>query len=158
MAKYAVPQSGTYDLQDQLAWLALTLTPGLGPRRILEAAKLLEMPSQIFELSLTELEGLQLSAEAAQFLFDGKGRKAAEAEWAALEALGAKLLCYSSPLYPERLREIYDPPPVLWLRGEASLLSRPAIAIVGTRHPTPYGSGVAEMLARDLAVRRLLIV
>jgi DNA processing protein len=39
-----------------------------------------------------------------------------------------------------------------------NLLSRPAIAVVGTRHPSPYGSGVAEMLARDLAVRRLLIV
>ena len=60
--------------------------------------------------------------------------------------------------YPERLKEIYDPPPVLWVRGDVSLLSRPSIAVVGTRHPTPYGSGVAEMLARDLAVRRLLIV
>ena len=40
----------------------------------------------------------------------------------------------------------------------ASLLARPAIAVVGTRHPTPYGTGVAEMLSRDLAVRRLLIV
>jgi DNA processing protein len=47
---------------------------------------------------------------------------------------------------------------VLWVRGDVQLLSRPSIAIVGTRHPTPYGSGVAEMLARDLAVRRLLVV
>jgi DNA processing protein len=49
-------------------------------------------------------------------------------------------------------------PPVLWMRGDAQLLARPSIAIVGTRHPSPYGSGVAEMLARDLAARRLLIV
>jgi DNA processing protein len=47
---------------------------------------------------------------------------------------------------------------VLWRRGEANLLARLAIAIVGTRQPSPYGSGVAEMLARDLAARRLLIV
>ncbi len=60
--------------------------------------------------------------------------------------------------YPERLREIYDPPPVLWVRGDASLLARPSLAIVGTRHPSPYGSGVAEMIARDLSARRLLIV
>jgi DNA processing protein len=158
MTKTALPHEATCNAQDQLAWLALTLTPGLGPRRILEAVKQLDTPSQIFELSLTELEALRLSAEAAQFLFDGKGRKAGEAEWAALEALGAQLLVYNSPMYPERLREIYDAPPVLWLRGEASLLARPAIAIVGTRHPSPYGSGVAEMLARDLAARRLLIV
>jgi DNA processing protein len=158
MTKTALPREIICNVQDQLAWLALTLTPGLGPRRILEAVKLLETPTQIFELSLTELEALQLSAEAAQFLFDGKGRKAAEAEWAALEELGAQILSYDSPNYPERLREIYDPPPVLWLRGDANLLARPAIAIVGTRHPSPYGSGVAEMLARDLAARRLLIV
>jgi len=56
------------------------------------------------------------------------------------------------------LKEIYDPPPVLWVRGDAGLLSRAAIAIVGTRHPSPYGTGMAELLARDLAVRRLLVV
>jgi DNA processing protein len=47
---------------------------------------------------------------------------------------------------------------VLWVRGDAGLLKRPSIAIVGTRHPSPYGSGVAEMLARDLSVRRLLVI
>jgi DNA processing protein len=47
---------------------------------------------------------------------------------------------------------------VLWVRGPVNLLSQPSIAIVGTRHPSPYGSGVAEMLARDLAARRLLVV
>jgi len=153
-----LPRSGVNDVEDNLGWLALTLTPGLGPRRILEAVKQLDAPSQIFELSLTELEALHLSAEAAQFLFDGKGRRASEAEWAAIESLGAQLLAYDNPSYPQRLREIYDPPPVLWLRGEAGLLARPSIAIVGTRHPSPYGSGVAEMLARHLAARRLLIV
>ena len=158
MTKSATPQRSANSTQDQLAWLALTLTPGLGPRRILDAVRKLDTPSQIFELSLTELESLQLSAEAAQFLFDGKGRGAAEAEWAGLDALGARLVVFSRPEYPERLREIYDPPPVLWLRGDASLLSRPSIAIVGTRHPSPYGSGVAEMLARALAARRLLVV
>jgi DNA processing protein len=158
MMKYEIPQRVTCDVEDQVGWLALSLTPGLGPRRILEVVRNLAAPGQIFELSLTELEALQLSAEAAQFLFDGKGRRAAEAEWAALNAMGAKLLPYDSPNYPERLREIYDPPPVLWLRGDPSLLARPAIAIVGTRHPSPYGSGVAEMLARDLAVRRLSVV
>ena len=142
----------------RLAWLALTLSPNLGPKRILDAVKQLESPSRIFALPLTALEGLRFPAEAAQFIFDGKARRAAEDEWARVAAQGANLICYSCPTYPERLREIYDPPPVLWVRGDIQLLSRPAIAIVGTRHPTPYGSGVAEMLARDLAARRLLVV
>jgi DNA processing protein len=151
------PQAPQLD-EDRLAWLALVLAPGLGPKRILDAVGQLESPSQIFTLPLTALEGLRFPAEAAQFLFDGKARRAAEDEWARVAAQGATLVSYSSPEYPERLREIYDPPPVLWVHGEVKLLSRPAIAIVGTRHPTPYGTGVAEMLARDLAARRLLIV
>ena len=68
--------------EDRLAWLALALTPGLGPKRILDAVRQLGSPSQIFTLPLTALEGLRFPAEAAQFLFDGKGRRAAEEEWA----------------------------------------------------------------------------
>ena len=143
--------------EDRLAWLALTLAPGLGPKRIVDAVKELDAPGQIFGLPLTSLEGLRFPAEAAQFIFDGKARTAAEEEWARVAAQGTTLVTFGCPEYPERLKEIYDPPPVLWVRGAASLLSRPAIAVVGTRHPTPYGSGIAEMISRDLAVRRLLI-
>jgi DNA processing protein len=144
--------------EDRLAWLALALAPGLGPKRILDAMRQLETPSQIFALPLTSLERLKFPAEAAQFVFDGKARSAAEQEWARVAAEGATIVTFSCPEYPERLKEIYDPPPVLWVRGETHLLARPAIAIVGTRHPTPYGTGMAEMLARDLAARRLLIL
>ncbi|MGA2351442.1 MAG: DNA-processing protein DprA [Terracidiphilus sp.] len=158
-----MPQSAELPLaprldEDRLAWLAMMLAPGLGPKRVLDAAKKLESVSQIFTLPLTVLEGLRFPAQAAQFIFDGKARQAAEEEWARVAAQGATLVTYGCQEYPERLKEIYDPPPVLWVRGPVSLLSRPGIAIVGTRHPSPYGSGMAEMLARDLAVRRLLII
>jgi DNA processing protein len=144
--------------EERLAWLALTLSPGLGPKRILDAIRQLDTASQIFQLPLTGLEALKFPAQAAQFIFDGKARQVAEEEWARVAAQGATVLTFGCPEYPERLKEIYDPPPVLWVRGPVSLLSRPAIAVVGTRHPSPYGSGVAEMLSRDLAARRLLIV
>jgi DNA processing protein len=158
-----LPQETTFEAapqldEDRLAWLALALAPGLGPKRIVDAMRQLDAPSQIFALPLTSLEGLKFPAAAAQFVFDGKARQAAEEEWGRVASQRATILTFSCHEYPERLKEIYDPPPVLWVRGPASLLSRPAIAIVGTRHPTPYGSGMAEMLARDLAVRRLLIV
>jgi DNA processing protein len=144
--------------EDRLAWLALTLAPGLGPRRIVEAMRELACPSQIFELPLTAIEGLRFPAAAAQFLFDGRARSAAVQEWARACELGVGILTYSCAGYPERLKEIYDPPPVLWLRGDAGLLGRASIAIVGTRHPTPYGTGVAEMLGRDLSARGMLVV
>jgi DNA processing protein len=144
--------------EERLAWLALALSPGLGPKRILDAMRTLDEPGRILSLGLTELEGLRFPAAAAQFIFDGKARQAAEEEWARVAAQGATIVSFGCREYPERLKEIYDPPPVLWVRGDVSLLSRPSIAVVGTRHPTPYGAGVAEMLSRDLAVRRLLIV
>ncbi|HKF48515.1 MAG TPA: DNA-processing protein DprA [Terracidiphilus sp.] len=144
--------------EDRLAWLALAMTPGLGPRRILEAMKGLDSASRVFELTLTELEGFRMPGGSAQFIFDGKARKAAEKEWEAVRAQGATILSLGCADYPARLKEIYDPPPVLWVRGDVKLLARPSIAVVGTRHPSPYGAGVAEMLSRDLAVRKLLIV
>ena len=144
--------------EDRLAWVALTLTPGLGPKRILKAAQALPDMSQLFHLALTELESLNFPAEAAQFLFTGKARIAAEQELLRVGEQGGAILTYEDPEYPDRLREIFDPPPVLWALGDMRLLSRPSIAIVGTRHPTPYGTGMAELLARDLASRRMVIL
>jgi DNA processing protein len=71
--------------------------------------------------------------------------------------MGAGYLTYEDDAYPARLQEIFDPPPVLWTRGDPSLLAKPGIAVVGTRQPSPYGSGMAELLSRDLATRGLLI-
>lgn len=138
--------------------LALTLTPNLGPKRIVDAIAQLQTPGQIFALTLTELEGLRFPADSAQFIFDGKARRAANEEWGKIVQQGATIITLDCPEYPERLKEIYDPPPVLWVRGVVRLLSRPSIAVVGTRHPSPYGTNVAEMLSRDLAARRLVIV
>ena len=138
--------------------LALTLTPNLGPKRIVDAIGQLQAPGQIFALTLTELEGLRFPAEVAQFIFDGKARRTAEEESVKAAERGATILTYWCKEYPERLKEIFDPPAVLWVLGDVRLLSRPSIGVVGTRHPSPYGSGIAEMLSRDLAARRITIV
>lgn len=144
--------------EDRLAWLALSLAPGVGSRSTLEAIRQLETPSQLFRLSLTELEALRLPVGAVQFIFDGKGREVAEQEWAQIVEGEATLVTCSCSQYPDQLKQIFDPPPVLWVRGAVELLKKAAIAIVGTRRPSPYGSGMAEMLARDLAARRILVV
>ncbi len=160
VAALASPQVAQATLLDEgrMAWLALTLTSGLGPRRIHEAMRRLRAPAELFSLSLTEVEGLRIPADAAQFVFEGKAREAAEKEWGRILEHGVSLVTFGCEAYPERLKEIYDPPPVLWVRGDAGLLKRPSIAIVGTRHPTPYGTGIAEVLGRDLAARGMLIV
>jgi len=140
------------------AWVALTLTPGMGATRIWKAMNRLDAAEHLFEASLTELESLGMPAHSAQFIFEGKARAAAEDQMRRTLEAGAAILTPQDPAYPERLREIYDPPAVLWIRGNADLLARPGIAVVGTRHPTPYGAGMAELLSRDLANRRLVIL
>jgi DNA processing protein len=65
---------------------------------------------------------------------------------------------WSDPSYPIALTTIADPPPVLWTRGHANVLSAPSVAIVGSRAASPYGLAVAEQLAADLAAAGLVIV
>lgn len=142
----------------RLGWMALTLTPELGPTRIAKAMARLGAAERVFEASLTELEGAGMPARAAQFVFEGRAHNAAEQEANRVADAGGYFLTREDPAFPQRLLEIYDPPAVLWIRGDASLLARPGIAVVGTRHPSPYGSGMAEMLSRDLANRRLVIL
>ncbi|WP_263375090.1 DNA-processing protein DprA [Granulicella aggregans] len=142
----------------RLAWMALTLTPAVGPRRAARAMERIGAAERIFEASLTELESLGMPASAAQFFFDGRARATAEDEIKRIETEpGVTFLTRDDREYPERLLEIFDPPAVLWIRGPVDLLDRPGIAVVGTRSPTVYGSGMAEMLARDLALRNLVI-
>ena len=141
-----------------MAWMALTLTPGMGPTRIWKAVDRLGAAERVFDASLTELEGLGMPAKSAQFIFEGKARAAAEDEVRRVAEVGGSVLTPADEAYPERLREIYDPPSALWIRGNVDLLARPGIAVVGTRSPSPYGAGMAELLSRDLAHRRLVIL
>ncbi|NYF90300.1 DNA-processing protein DprA [Tunturiibacter empetritectus] len=144
--------------QARLAWVALTLTPGMGPTRIWKAMNRLGAAERVLEASLTELEGAGMPAQSAQFVFEGKAKAAAEEELKRVAEAGGSLLTPEEEAYPERLREIYDPPSALWIRGDVSLLARPGIAVVGTRQPSPYGAGMAELLSRDLANRRMVIL
>ena len=112
----------------------------------------------VFRASLTELEAAGLEAASAQSVATGKSLELAEKEAQAAAAAGATLLTLDDPGYPARLRQIYDPPVALYVRGDAAALTRPSLAVVGTRHPTPYGLGMAERLSCDLANRGLVIV
>ena len=141
----------------RLAWMALALTPGLGPRRILQAVDRVGSAEAVVRLPLTALEAQRFPAPAVQFIADGHAWKAAQQEAERLKEMGADYLVYEDEAYPERLQEIFDPPPVLWTRGDVRLLARPGIAVVGTRQPSPYGSGMAELLSRDLASKGLMI-
>ncbi|HVB99831.1 MAG TPA: DNA-processing protein DprA [Candidatus Dormibacteraeota bacterium] len=140
-----------------LGWLALGLVPGLGPR---SAGKLLGAfgdPEGIFRAPLTELESQGLPAALAQAIHSQRALRQAEGELKRVQEIGCRLVTWNDAAYPRLLREIYDPPPLLYIQGNPDVLSRHAVAIVGTRRPTPYGNQMSERLGRDLAEQGLVI-
>ncbi len=145
------------DLDQSLPWLALRLTSGLGARLAGKLLRQFGSPEGIFRASLTELEACQLPAAVAQAVFSKAAFRDAEKELARVRKAGARLVNWDESEYPKRLLEIYDPPPLLYVRGNEQVLNRHTISIVGTRRPTPYGNQIAERLARDLAEHGLVV-
>jgi DNA processing protein len=147
------------ELDSSLSWLALSLTPGLASRLSARLLRRFDSPDGIFRASLAELEACHLPASVAQAVFKKEAFKRAEKELAAVRRIsGCRLLNWTEPKYPQTLLQIYDPPVMLYVRGEPQILNLPSISIVGTRKPTLYGSQLAERLGRDLAARGLVIV
>jgi DNA processing protein len=144
-------REGTY-------WLALALTQGLGPTRIKKLIEHFGTAERVFQASLTELEAMGMRAVSAQSIATGKSLELAQQECGKAVEARARIISLSDPEYPARLKEIYDPPVVLFVKGSVEVLAHPGIAMVGTRHPTPYGSGMAERLSTDLASRGLVII
>ena len=145
------------DRPSQRLWLALTLTTGLGPTRAKRLVEFFGGVEGVFRASLTELEAAGLPAGAAQSLANGRSIELAQDELGKAASAGIHVVSLDDPEYPPELRQIYDPPLLLYVRGSVAAISRPGIAMVGTRHPTPYGMGMAERLACDLASRNLAI-
>ena len=144
--------------EEELHWLALKLIPGLGTRT---SGKLLERfrtPQAIFRASRTELEGTGVSGAVAQSIASGCTFEDAVTQQEKMSEAGAELVTIGDPRYPQPLRDIFDPPIVLFVRGRVDLLQSLALAVVGTRRPTAYGIAVAERLSADLAHAGLTIV
>jgi len=141
-----------------LEWLAISLTPGLGPTKARKLAEHFGSAEAVFRASLTELEATGIQVVSAQSLATGKSQELAREEIAQAATAGVELISLDDPSYPPRLKEIYDPPLILRVRGNPDVLTQPGVAMVGTRHPSPYGSGMAERLACDLAAQGLVII
>jgi DNA processing protein len=147
------------ELDASLPWLALTMTQGIAARL---SAKLLDefgSPDEVFRAPLPLLERCNLPAAVAQAVHKKQAFKRAEKELAAIRGIeNLRLVSRTDPEYPPTLLEIYDPPALLYVRGNAEVLSEVSIGIVGTRKPTLYGTQMAERLGRELAARGLVVV
>jgi DNA processing protein len=104
------------------------------------------------------LEGSGISGALARSIISGCAFEEAVEQQQKMAETGTVAVTLGDSRYPELLRQIFDPPLILFARGDVSLLRSTGFAMVGTRRPTPYGLGVAERLAADLARAGLTIV
>ncbi|MFI5097024.1 MAG: DNA-processing protein DprA [Candidatus Acidiferrales bacterium] len=146
------------ELKASLSWLALTLTPGIAARLSARLLREYGSPEGVFRAPLTGIEACNVPAPAAQAIFKKQLFWRAEKEVDALRKVGGKLVNWKEPEYPQALLQIYDPPVMLYVRGDTGILNSPSLSIVGTRRPTVYGSQMAEKMGRELAARGLTIV
>jgi len=143
--------------EEELYWLAFKLVPGLGTRTSGKLLDRFRSPQAVFRASRTELEAAGVSGAVAQSIASGITFEDAAAQHEKVLECGAAIVTIGDPRYPQLLREIFDPPVVLFARGRVELLTSLAVAVVGTRRPTPYGLAVAERLSGDLAHAGLTI-
>lgn len=140
-------------------WIALNMTPGVGPR---VTARLLEhfgSAEAIFDAARRELALLRLTPETIESIVRREFHDRAEGEIENVRKLGGDILVLDDGVYPTLLRETYDPPVVLYLKGQWSeSLEQPCVAVVGSRRCSTYGQNAALMLARELAQRGVTIV
>ncbi|MBI1746313.1 MAG: DNA-protecting protein DprA [Acidobacteria bacterium] len=142
-----------------LPWVILTLTPGLGVRTFKKLLERFGVPDSALMADRHELVELGVTTESLRQMQSLETLKKAEAELRRAGDEGVHVLSLADEAYPSLLKEIYDAPPVLYIKGSLQVFrDRPSIAIVGTRTPTPYGIHVAEKLSADLALAGITIV
>jgi len=140
------------------AALELSLVPGLGSLMQASLRKSLLRLEEVFAMGRRELEARGIPSECALAIASRRFLRMAEEiqDWTAREK--CRILVRGLPGYPGLLEEIYDPPLVLYCRGNMDVLELPGIAIVGTRRPTYYGLQVSHGLAADLAARDVMVI
>ncbi len=145
--------------EDLFYWLALSLIPGVGSillKRLLDQFK---TPEAVFQAPMNELSNIEgLGERVAKEIRKGPMEKAVEKELYLLKEVGGKIVTLKDSAYPKRLRDIYDPPPLLYVRGELKEEDEFAISIVGSRKTSPYGRGMTERMSQELARHGITIV
>ncbi len=138
-------------------FLALNRMNNVGPRTVTKLLRRWPELDEMFKLSESQLEKEGLPSKLAQAIA-GFDMKVVDADLRFQEQAGRHLLTWESTEYPSLLKEIYDPPVVLYAVGQLSALQKPAIAMVGSRNPSITGLENAQRFAKALAMENLTIV
>ncbi len=139
--------------------IALSLIPGFGARKIREFARSQENIANFFNLSKSKLRSFEGVGEASALaILSFKDWERVDSIISDTERIGASLVTISDTVYPELLKQIYDPPSLYWMKGNPEVFEKPGIAVIGTRNPSMYGKKKAAQLAGELAEKGFCIV
>lgn len=147
-------------MKDQTLYcLALSLVPGLGLSRLHQMVRRCGSAGEVFKLGRSELgHRFQLPSEIQAFVAGGAALQAAEKTLKETRERKICILSLFDDRYPHLLKEIFEPPLVLYCLGNVDVLRQPAVALVGSRRCSVYGKQISQKLARDLASAGLAIV
>jgi DNA processing protein len=140
-------------------WIALRLIAGIGNVTCKNLLERFGSPEQVFHAgadALAQVEGMGPQTVAAIRQF--RHSDAIDREIERIEAAGVHVLTCAAPGYPENLKNIYDPPPLLYVKGSMEPQDKNAVAIVGSRSSSDYGRRVAQDVSRELAAAGITVV
>lgn len=147
------------ELSEIRDWIGLSLVPEVGPKRFISLLNHLGSPGDVFSSSFKELEKIpDIGKVVAQNIKNFKSWDEAEKQSSRVVKEGIRFITLKSPEYPANLKNIYDPPPYLFLKGEIKKDDQKALAIVGTRTPSPYGKLIAEKITCGLVEKGLTVI
>jgi DNA processing protein len=143
---------------DKRYWIGFNLIKGIGAVRMQALIKYFGDLGVAWRAAPIDLARAGLSLKVIERIVQARKNVDLEKLWAKIEAQGIKILIWEDETYPQRLKEIDQPPPVLYIRGDYLPDDLFAVAIVGTRRVTAYGRQITEELAAYLASNRITLV
>jgi DNA processing protein len=138
--------------------VGFSLVPGVGRVRFAQLENYFGSLENAWQAGPADLKRAGLDARVVRAITAACTKLSLDAEMEKLKRYGVKVFCRNDPEYPSRLKEIYDYPPVLYVRGSLLPEDEWCLAVVGTRRATVYGRQVAEEMVTDLARSKITIV
>ena len=139
-------------------WVGFNIVHGIGPMKFRALLNHFGDLEEAWHADARELKEAGLDRRALKNLMTTRSTISLDGKMEKIERQGAKVLTWNDPAYPTRLLNIYDPPPVLYVKGEILDEDQWAVAVVGTRGATVYGKEVTRQIAGGLARNGLTIV
>lgn len=143
--------------KEQREWLALALAPGVGTVRFIRLLARFGAPGRVLRAGVAELAEV-VGPKLAERIRQHADAVDMDLQESRMHTLGVHLVTMDDPAYPPQLAEIYDPPLLLFVRGDLLESDRQAVAIVGTRRASNHGRNMAHTLAAGLAERGIVVV